>query len=41
MVPANNGEKILLKVAPGFAAYQQRTSREIPMVILHPLKEAA
>jgi F420H(2)-dependent quinone reductase len=31
----------LLKVAPGFAAYQQRTSREIPMVILHPIKEAA
>lgn len=31
----------LLKVAPGFAAYQQRTSREIPMMILHPVKEVA
>ena len=31
----------LLKVAPGFASYQQRTSREIPMVILRPLNEAA
>ncbi len=31
----------LLKVASNFASYQQRTSREIPMVILHPLNEAA
>jgi len=27
----------LLKVAPNFASYQQRTSREIPMVILRPV----
>ena len=25
----------LLKVAPNFASYQRRTSRNIPMVILH------
>jgi F420H(2)-dependent quinone reductase len=29
----------LLKVAPIFASYQQRTRREIPMVILHPVNE--
>lgn len=26
----------LMEVAPGYADYQKRTSREIPMVILHP-----
>jgi hypothetical protein len=26
-------------VAPGYANYQKRTSREIPMVILHPRDE--
>ena len=26
----------LLEVAPGYANYQKRTSREIPLVILHP-----
>jgi F420H(2)-dependent quinone reductase len=29
----------LLEVAPGYANYQKRTSREIPMVILHPRDE--
>jgi deazaflavin-dependent oxidoreductase (nitroreductase family) len=29
----------LLEVAPGFARYQQRTHREIPMVILNPVDE--
>jgi deazaflavin-dependent oxidoreductase (nitroreductase family) len=29
----------LLEVAPGYANYQKRTSREIPMVILHPIDE--
>jgi deazaflavin-dependent oxidoreductase (nitroreductase family) len=29
----------LLEVAPGYANYQKRTSRDIPMVILHPLDE--
>ena len=29
----------LVEVAPNFAGYQKRTSREIPMVILHPLEE--
>ena len=27
----------LVEVAPNFAGYQKRTSREIPMVILHPV----
>lgn len=31
----------LLEVAPGYANYQKRTSREIPMVILHPVEELA
>ncbi|SRR6266545_2718415 len=26
----------LMEVAPGYADYQKRTSRDIPMVILHP-----
>jgi hypothetical protein len=26
----------LVEVAPNFVGYQKRTSREIPMVILHP-----
>ncbi len=29
----------LVEVAPNFAGYQKRTSREIPMVILHPVAE--
>ena len=29
----------LLEVAPNFAGYQKRTSREIPMLILHPVEE--
>ena len=29
----------LLAIAPGFANYQKRTSREIPMVILRPVNE--
>jgi F420H(2)-dependent quinone reductase len=29
----------LLEIAPFFARYQQRTQREIPMVILHPVDE--
>lgn len=29
----------LLEVAPVFAGYQKRTSREIPMVILRPVEE--
>jgi hypothetical protein len=29
----------LLEVAPFFARYQQRTQREIPMVILYPVDE--
>ena len=29
----------LVEVAPNFAGYEKRTSREIPMVILHPLEE--
>ena len=29
----------LVEVAPNFAGYQKRTSREIPMVILHPIEE--
>ena len=29
----------LLEVTPGYANYQKRTSREIPMVILHPVDE--
>ena len=31
----------LMEVAPGYANYEKRTSREIPVVILHPLKEGA
>jgi deazaflavin-dependent oxidoreductase (nitroreductase family) len=31
----------LLEVAPGYANYQKRTSREIPAVILHPRDERA
>jgi F420H(2)-dependent quinone reductase len=31
----------LMEVAPGYANYEKRTSREIPMVILHPLEERA
>ena len=31
----------LLEVAPGYADYEKRTSREIPVVILHPLDERA
>ena len=29
----------LMEVAPGYADYQKRTSRDIPMVILHPVEE--
>jgi F420H(2)-dependent quinone reductase len=29
----------LVEVAPNFAGYQKRSSREIPMVILHPVEE--
>ncbi len=29
----------LVEVAPNFAGYQKRTSRAIPMVILHPVEE--
>ncbi len=29
----------LVEVAPNFAGYQKRTSREIPMVILHPVEQ--
>jgi deazaflavin-dependent oxidoreductase (nitroreductase family) len=29
----------LVEVAPNFAGYQKRTSRDIPMVILYPLDE--
>ena len=29
----------LVEVGPNFAGYQKRTSREIPMVILHPVEE--
>ena len=29
----------LVEVAPNFAGYQKRTSRDIPMVILHPVNE--
>jgi len=29
----------LLEVAPGYANYQKRTSRDIPIVILHPIDE--
>lgn len=28
----------LISIAPGYANYAKRTSREIPLVILHPLK---
>jgi deazaflavin-dependent oxidoreductase (nitroreductase family) len=31
----------LLEVAPGYANYQTRTSRDIPMVLLHPVEERA
>jgi F420H(2)-dependent quinone reductase len=30
----------LMEVAPGYGRYQKRTSREIPMVILHPVEES-
>jgi len=30
----------LLQVAPFYAGYQQRTQRQIPMVILHPADES-
>ena len=39
---ANNARYLwsqLVEVAPNFAGYQKRTSREIPMVILHPVEE--
>jgi len=29
----------LMEVAPGYADYQKRTSRDIPIVILHPIDE--
>ncbi len=29
----------LVEVAPNYAGYQKRTSRDIPMVILHPVEE--
>ena len=29
----------LIEVAPGYANYEKRTTREIPVVILHPLHE--
>jgi F420H(2)-dependent quinone reductase len=29
----------LIELAPNFAGYQKRTSRDIPMVILHPVDE--
>ena len=31
----------LVELAPNFAGYQKRTSRDIPMVILHPVDEVA
>ena len=31
----------LIEAAPGYANYEQRTSREIPVVILHPVDEGA
>lgn len=31
----------LIEVAPGYANYEKRTPREIPVVILHPLDEHA
>jgi len=30
----------LMEVSPGYANYQKRTTREIPMVILHPVDES-
>jgi len=30
----------LMEVAPGYANYEKRTTREIPMVILHPVDES-
>ena len=30
----------LMEVAPGYANYQKRTTRDIPMVILHPVEES-
>lgn len=30
----------LVEVAPGYASYQQRTSRDIPMVILQPVEDS-
>lgn len=29
----------LLEIAPGYANYEKRTTREIPVVILHPINE--
>jgi F420H(2)-dependent quinone reductase len=29
----------LMEVAPGYANYQKRTTRDIPVVILHPVEE--
>ena len=31
----------LVEIAPMYAGYEKRTSREIPMVLLHPATEAA
>lgn len=31
----------LMEIAPGYANYEKRTSREIPVVILHPIDERA
>ena len=31
----------LVAISPNFAGYQKRASREIPMVILHPVEERA
>ena len=31
----------LVEVAPGYAKYEMRTTREIPVVILHPIDESS
>jgi F420H(2)-dependent quinone reductase len=30
----------LISLAPGYANYTKKTSREIPMVVLHPIRNA-
>jgi len=41
--PEKRGElwKRLVEVAPGYAKYEKRTTREIPIVILHPTDESS